>query len=162
MVNWAEKAGCSPVVVVVGANGEAVSKDLEGGPAIVVPNSDWESGPGSSIKIGLRSAMKADGDIASVVLLVCDQYLVESSTIEALITAHSDGKKSIIASSYADTIGVPVLFDRSCFEELLALPDDSGAKPLILKDPRRVATISFPDGVFDLDATSDLNTLTQA
>jgi molybdenum cofactor cytidylyltransferase len=39
--------------------------------------------------------------------------------------------KSIVASSYADTLGVPALFTRSIFEELLSLNDKAGAKSIV-------------------------------
>jgi CTP:molybdopterin cytidylyltransferase MocA len=55
--------------------------------------------------------------------------------------------------------GVPALFDRVCFEELLTLPDDSGAKPLIEADLTRVAWIEFPQGAIDIDTPADLERL---
>jgi hypothetical protein len=50
------------------------------------------------------------------------------STLDAL--RESTGT-SIVASSYADILGVPAFFTRSVFEELLSLSDKAGAKSII-------------------------------
>ena len=55
--------------------------------------------------------------------------------------------------------GVPALFHRDCFNALLSLPDDSGAKRLIDADPTRVAWIAFPEGAFDIDTPADVERL---
>jgi molybdenum cofactor cytidylyltransferase len=64
-----------------------------------------------------------------------------------------------VASSYSSTLGVPALFDHSCFPELLALDDKSGAKAIILSNPERVAEFAFPEGRIDIDTTEDLERL---
>ena len=63
--------------------------------------------------------------------------------------------KSIVASSYADTLGVPALFSRSVFEELLSLGDKEGAKSIVLRNRERVASLSFPEGQIDIDTSDD-------
>ena len=76
-----------------------------------------------------------------------------------LIAAQEKTGKPIIASSYANTLGVPALFERSYFEALLALPDDSGAKKLIEEQADDVASIAFEDGVVDIDSPEDFERL---
>src|SRR5207248_8705231 len=75
--------------------------------------------------------------------------------IERLIATRETTKKDVIASSYADTVGVPSLFNRSLFKELLSLGDDSGAKSIILRSPERVARLAFPKGAVDIDTWKD-------
>jgi molybdenum cofactor cytidylyltransferase len=72
-----------------------------------------------------------------------------------LVATHEATKKDIVASSYADTVGVPALFDRSCFPELLSLGDETGAKSIILQNPGRVAQVAFPEGAMDIDTWED-------
>jgi len=67
-----------------------------------------------------------------------------------------DSGKPIVASRYARTLGVPALFDRTCFEALLALPDESGAKTLIDSRAGDVAEIEFEHGAIDIDTPADL------
>src|SRR5205085_7921512 len=69
--------------------------------------------------------------------------------------------KPIVDSSYSDTLGVPALFDHSCFEELLELGGDTGAKPIILADQNRVAEVPFEEGVWDVDRPEDYQRVNQ-
>ena len=84
-------------------------------------------------------------------LLVCDQPFADSKTIRNLISLREQTKKPIVACSYANTLGVPALFDRSLFHELLAIEDSCGGKPVILRDPERVAEFPFPEAEIDID-----------
>jgi CTP:molybdopterin cytidylyltransferase MocA len=52
------------------------------------------------------------------------------------------------------------LFDRSCFQELLALDDETGAKAIILSNRERVAELLFPEGKIDIDTAADYEKLT--
>jgi len=72
-----------------------------------------------------------------------------------LIALRETTGKSIVASSYADTLGVPALFSRSVFEELLLLDDKAGAKSIVLRSRQRVASFSFPKGQIDIDSWED-------
>jgi molybdenum cofactor cytidylyltransferase len=67
--------------------------------------------------------------------------------------------KSIVASSYADTLGVPALFARSIFEELLSLNDKAGAKSIVLRSRELVASLPFPEGEIDIDTWEDWENL---
>jgi molybdenum cofactor cytidylyltransferase len=93
------------------------------------------------------------------VLLICDQPFVDATLIKHLILCRTQSRKPIVASSYADTLGAPALFDRAFFEKLLALPDDSGAKPIIFRNREHVAEIPFPKGEIDIDTAKDVEML---
>jgi molybdenum cofactor cytidylyltransferase len=69
--------------------------------------------------------------------------------------------KPIIASAYAETLGIPALFDRSCFPDLLGLKGDSGAKKIILARPHDVVSFDFPGGAIDIDTAADYKKLDQ-
>jgi molybdenum cofactor cytidylyltransferase len=98
--------------------------------------------------------------LEAVVLVACDQPFVDARTIAALLAEQATSGKAIVASSYANTLGIPALFGRSCFEALLALPDDSGAKALIESRPDDVAQIEFEQGAIDIDTPADFQRLT--
>jgi molybdenum cofactor cytidylyltransferase len=156
-VRAAAEAGCDPMIVVVGDLGDAIRRELQSISTIISENPEWERGLGTSIRRGLKEL--ADS-IEAVVLLTCDQPLLEATLIAELIAAHEKTRKPIIASSYANTIGVPALFDRSCFAALLALPDDSGAKMLMTTRPNDVAAVGFEQGAIDIDTPEDFERLT--
>jgi molybdenum cofactor cytidylyltransferase len=156
----AREAGCSVIVVVLGSKRDQIERELKETDAIVAENQNWRRGIGSSIRVGLESAVNQAPDIEAIVLLTCDQPFVKTDTIERLIAMREKTKKAIVASSYSETLGVPALFDRSCFQELLTLPDDSGAKSIILSNHERVAELLFPEGKIDIDTAADYEKLT--
>ena len=158
-VDAAREAGCSPIVVVVGSDKDKVARELKRTNAVIVENENWNDGMGTSIRSGVQRLIDVDPDLGAIALLVCDQPLVDSHTIEHLIALGEKTKKAIVASSYAGTLGVPALFDRSCAEELLALDDGSGAKPIIFSSHERVAEFPFSEGQIDIDMAADYEKL---
>jgi len=180
-VRAAAEAGCDPVLVVVGqlrdeiraaldirdsrmSSSTALEDETRGGGgeihiggARLIENAEWRNGVGTSIRRGLEQMANS---VEAVVLLACDQPLVDGTIIAQLIATHDKTGKPIVASSYANTLGVPALFDRSCFKALLALPDDSGAKMLIANRQEEVASIAFEDGTIDIDTREDFARLT--
>jgi molybdenum cofactor cytidylyltransferase len=73
-----------------------------------------------------------------------------------LIDSFTGTQKPIVASAYANSSGVPVLFGRSFFSNLLLLADDQGAKKLVQQFPEQVEVVDFPEGADDLDTEEDV------
>lgn len=154
-IETASEADCSPVVVVTGSDREKVHLELADANVIEVRNTNWQRGIGSSIRSGVQALIDHTPDAEAILLMVCDQPAVNARFIERLIAARDETKKHIVASSYADTVGVPALFDRSLFKELLSLRDEAGAKSIILQKPERVSQLTFPEGAIDVDTWED-------
>jgi len=150
-VRVASEGGCTAIVVVVGGERERIAADLDGTAAQIVYNPDWEHGVGTSIRCGLAHL----SSLEAVVVMACDQPLVDADLIRALISQQEVSEKPIVASSYAQTLGIPALFDRSCFDALRRLPDDSGAKGLIQTDLSQVACVEFEPAAIDIDTPED-------
>lgn len=159
IVDIAGEAGCSPTVVVIGSDKDKVARELEQTSAVVIENANWNDGMGTSIRCGVQRLIDIAPKVEAMVLLVCDQPFVDSDIIQQLITLAQKTKKAIVASRYAETLGVPALFNRSCAEELLSLDDANGAKPIILSNPDRVSEFSFPEGRIDIDTAADHESL---
>jgi molybdenum cofactor cytidylyltransferase len=159
-VRAAADAGCGRIVVVAGEQRDLIEIELRDTSAFVIHNPQWERGVGTSIRSGLQHLRSAQSNVDAVVVLACDQPFVDARTISALITMRDDSGKSIVASRYAKTLGVPALFGRSCFEALLALADESGAKALIESRAAEVAEIEFEQGAIDIDTPVDFERLT--
>jgi len=124
---------------------------------MVVENAEWRNGVGTSIRRGLEDL---PGFVEAAVLLTCDQPFVDVGVIRRLISMQEKTGKPIVASAYANTLGVPAIFDRSCFAALLTLPDDSGAKRLMATRPNDVTAIAFEQGAIDIDTPEDFERLT--
>jgi molybdenum cofactor cytidylyltransferase len=110
---------------------------------------------GGSIKTGLNYLIQSGAQLDAVILMVCDQPALTSDHLLKLVRKFSEKKKSIIASGYANSGGVPVLFGRSFFSNLLLLGDEQGAKKIIQQFPDQVETVDFPEGALDLDTEED-------
>lgn len=161
-VRAALEAGCRCVTVVAGDARDRIEIELRGTPAAIVENLEWQRGIGTSVRCGLRHLLISRPDIDAVVLLACDQPFLDAGVIASLIARRESSGKPIVASSYAGTLGIPALFHRSCFESLLALPDDSGAKALIESRSADVAQMEFEQGAIDIDTPGDFEGLTSS
>ncbi len=159
IIDAACTAGCSPVVVVIGNEDEKLRRELDQPGVVAVKNEHWRRGIGSSIRCGIQGLVKNSPDIEASVLLACDQPAVDACVIERLMALREATGKNIAASSYADTLGVPALFTRVVFKELLSLSDNTGAKSIILQSREHVASLPFPEGQIDIDTWEDLERL---
>jgi molybdenum cofactor cytidylyltransferase len=150
-------SGCDPVVVVLGAHAELAGNEIRGLPIQVVVNPDWSEGMGTSIRCGMHALTAHPGpdEVAAVVVTVCDQPFFSAGIIRALISAQQESGKPIAAAAYEDTRGVPVLFSRAFFPELMALPASQGARKVILARAEETVGVPFPEGAFDLDTPED-------
>jgi molybdenum cofactor cytidylyltransferase len=142
-VRTACDAGCSPVVVVLGASAEQIVERCDLSGAVVVVNELWAEGMGSSVRLGVAAVRDADG----VVLMACDQPAVTASHLRALMASGG-----VTASVYAGRKGVPAYFPAAAFAHLLDLRADSGARDLL----RGVAGVELPGGEVDVDTVDDL------
>ncbi len=155
----AMESAIGPVVVVLGANEAPHRKVLEGLDVEVVPNPGWETGMGSSLKAGLRHSLKHRPDTGAVLVMVCDQPLVTAIHLKQLVKSFANSHQEIAASFYSGTSGVPAIFHKELFAEILLMPDATGAKKIISDHPELTHTIALPEGAFDVDTPEDYSRL---
>ena len=144
-------AGCSPVIVVTGANAEVSRRELSGLDVREVLNPDWQTGMASSIAAGLDGLLNIDRNAVAVVIMVCDQPYVTADVVSRLVSAHRLNPDSVIASKYDESFGVPALFTRPLFDELARLRGPAGAKEVIRKHAAGATFLPFPEGEVDVD-----------
>jgi molybdenum cofactor cytidylyltransferase len=152
---------CHPVIVVLGAYAESIQPEIETLPIHTVENPDWNQGMSSSIHVGIEALNSLNPNAEAVVLMLCDQPFVCSQLINQLVEVHQTTLKPIVASEYAANLGVPALFHRTLFPQLMTLTGASGAKQLINKYAHDVVAIPFPEGLIDLDTPQDYQQLLQ-
>lgn len=146
-------AGCRPVVVVTGAHAARAGEELRGLDVLEVENGLWETGMASSVRAGLGAVEGSDAD--AVVFVLCDQPHVTSEIIAALIDAHRATGRRVVAAEYGEGFGVPALFGRSLFDELMRLEGQAGAKQVIKSHAREAHFLAFPEGETDVDTPED-------
>ncbi|TDC88945.1 nucleotidyltransferase family protein [Actinomadura sp. 7K507] len=142
-------AGCSPVLVVAGA------EPVEVIGAVVVPNAGWRDGMGSSLRAGL--AALPPGCPAVVVALV-DQPLVTAAAVERLIAAYEEGA-GIAVATYGGAPRNPVLLRAAHLAGAAeAAVGDMGARGYLRANPERVTHVPCDDVAApdDIDTPEDL------
>jgi len=143
---------CRPLVLVTGALHDELLPEIDGLPFRVVRNDSWADGMGGSIAAGLAELeTAAEGpQVDAVIVILCDQPLLTEEVIGQLIVQFQATGQQVVASAYAGTQGVPALFSRAIFPQLLALRGASGAREL-LQQYAHLPTIDFPGGATDVD-----------
>jgi molybdenum cofactor cytidylyltransferase len=123
----------------------------------VAMNARWPAGMGTSIRAGMEALCAGPGadGVDAAVLAVCDQPFFSARIVGDLIAAHERSGCDIVAAAYAGTRGVPALFSRSLFPELLALDGHEGARRVIRAHPDRTLAVPFGAGAVDLDTPED-------
>lgn len=154
-----------PVVVVLGFSADAMQEEIAALDALTVVNQSWHEGMSSSIRCGLQRALEAgapDG-MEAAILMLCDQPFVTSDVIMRLIDIYHARQALLVASEYEargeKTLGVPALFSRGLFPELMALRGTEGAKRIIARHRAEAAVISIPEAAFDVDTPGDYSAL---
>jgi molybdenum cofactor cytidylyltransferase len=159
-MNIASGSLAKQVIVVLGANAEAILSEIDQEMVHVAINTGWEEGMASSIRCGLNELLKADPFSEGAIVMVCDQPFVSASLLNNLVTTYQETGKPIIASSYENTFGPPALFHKSMFTELLQLKGDTGARKIIQQHANEVGIVPFPQGDIDIDKQSDYDNIT--
>ncbi|MGA2411716.1 MAG: nucleotidyltransferase family protein [Candidatus Binataceae bacterium] len=146
----------SRLIVVLGAHADRVRAAMPRDQRVVAAmNPDFSRGQLSSLKAGLAH-ISPDAD--AVIVHLADHPLVRLATFEALMAEYERSQKPIVIARYEGRRGHPVIFARSLFGELLAAPEDQGARVVVNADPSRIAYLESgdPGTVLDLDTPADL------
>jgi len=118
-----------------------------------------EGKPEKGRKLGKNETPKEGKAIEAVVVMLCDQPLVEAELIEKLVKVFCEKNPLIVACEYSGTYGVPVLFSHLLFDEILQFPLKEGAKPLIEKYKDFAQIIPAPEASVDIDTPQDYQKL---
>lgn len=121
-------------------------------------NDKYREGMGTSLSQAVRSVRHF---ASAIIVLLADQPMIDADHVSALIEKWSGSDRAIVASSYADTSGVPALFGSACFDKLGALSGDQGARSLMDDDEFELQSIEFEDAAADIDTVADLVRLTR-
>ncbi len=158
VIDEAARAG-APIVLVTGANASEISASIGRSKVQIVYNKDWEKGMASGIVTGVGRAIALHNDVDKIIITVCDQPLITYALFHQLYQTQSNSGKGIVACTYADTIGTPVLFTQKYFDHLIKLQGEEGAKKLLKTYREDVDTIDFPQGYIDIDTQEDYENL---
>lgn len=150
-------AGLSPVIVVTGAWGDEVGKQVSDLPVRIANNTEWQAGQGSSVRTGTQALPPECG---AAIFLLADQPQIPSTLIRALLDEHACTLAPIVAPLVDGRRGNPVLFDRITFPDLLNLSGEAGGRALFSR--YAVTWLPWHDAsvLVDVDTVEDYQKLT--
>lgn len=142
-------AGCSPVIVVLGAHADEIRRrGLPAGVRVVI-NERYAEGMGASLARGV-----AELDADAVVILLADQPGVEPATLRVMADEITKPGVSIVWCEQDGVPGPPVIFSSRHFSELSALRGGEGGRSVVKRHPDAVAVVKLPGRRWDLDDES--------
>ncbi|MCC8409452.1 nucleotidyltransferase family protein [Mucilaginibacter sp. UR6-1] len=142
------------VVVVLGADHEAIAGTIDHLEPTILHNAEWVEGIASSVRKAICQ-LSDDLKLRAVLFMVCDQPFANAGFLQLMVDTAKASDRNIIASGYGHTIGVPILFKRAYFDHLKNLKGDEGAKKIAITHPDDLLVIPFPEGVIDIDTEQD-------
>ncbi len=155
-VQLAEQVCGDRTVLVVGSAWKKVLAACGPQRGFFVRNDNFESGMAGSIACGVGSvASVAD----AVLLIMADQPLITAEHLTSLIQAWSKSVDDIILSEYEGVQGPPVIFPAHCFDKLMKLEGDQGARALLSDPVHSVKGLAFDAASIDIDTPEDLANL---
>lgn len=125
----ANASSLEPIVVVLGADADAVAAGVRSGRARIVRNPDHATGQASSLRVGLRAL---DTNDAAVVVLG-DQPNVTAALLDALVAAQRSSGAPAVVCAQDGRRSPPTLLHRDLWEEVDALRGDTGARELLAR-----------------------------
>jgi molybdenum cofactor cytidylyltransferase len=150
------EAGLSPVVIVTGAEADAVRAALADLPVEIVHNPDWAEGQSTSVRTGLQGLPP---ETTAAVFLLADQPHIPVALVRALLEQHVQNRTPLVAPMIDGQRGNPVLFDRSTFPDLMSLHGDAGGRLVFSRYPITCVPWNDPNLLLDVDTLEDYERL---
>jgi molybdenum cofactor cytidylyltransferase len=144
-------SGFEELAVVLGANREIIENYLALDGVDTVVNDQWEGGMASSLVAGLRHLLAKSTSLQGVLITLSDQPLLKEDDYKKLRISHIENTDKIISSFYANRMGVPALFGRRFFNDLMELKGDQGARMLLRSHGSEVVRVNVGGRGIDLD-----------
>ncbi|MCD0465190.1 NTP transferase domain-containing protein [Flavobacterium sp. ENC] len=143
--------GAFKLFLVLGAHSDQITAKVDLSGMTVLINENWQQGLGSSIAFATGEINEKHADIKAVLFLLADQPFIESTHLDNIIQLHFREQESIVLTRNKEYRGVPVLFPRKFFPELLVLSNDEGAKKVIASHKEHVMEVVTRNETADID-----------
>ncbi len=140
-------------ILVVGSDWKRVLAACGPQRGFFVRNDKYGSGMASSIDCGVRSVLHSAD---AVLLMMADQPLITAQHLNSLLSEWQKAPDDIIISKYSDIKGPPVVFPANCFDSLMQLEGDQGARSLLSDNRYSVKGLAFDAAAIDIDTPGDL------
>ena len=114
-----------------------------------------------TVRLGVEKLLETEPELDGIMFAASDQPCLKPVSIQNLLNAFEKNPTNIYRLCWEDTMGNPVIFPRSVFEELLNLPEGKGGGVVIKAHPELAQTISAQDEkeLIDCDTPEILQSL---
>ena len=148
--------GCSPVVVVVGAEAELVTGLADdAGADLVVEASDWARGQSASLRAGLAAVQSTDAEVACILLV--DLPDVGPDVVAAVCAAAGGSRAALARAAYQGVPGHPVVMGRDHWPGVVDLAaGDTGARDYLAAHDHQLVECGDLATGHDVDTPEDL------
>ncbi|MGA9271028.1 MAG: nucleotidyltransferase family protein [Lutimonas sp.] len=154
-----KQAKIDSLVVVLGAHENQIRENTVLDKVDVVVNPDWQKGMATSIAAGVNFLLDNTPDLERILVALSDQPLLDSKYYNKLTLNSLNKKNKIICSTYSGQSGVPAVFPRDYFDDLLNLEGDKGARALLRGGSDKMVLIKAGERAIDLDTQESYNRL---
>src|SRR5512137_1457981 len=141
------------VTVVLGAHAREIAPALRQRAVSVAINRGWEEGIASSIRVAVNSAPPGSG---ALLLMLADQVAVTADDLRRLHASWKRHPILIAAALYQGAPGLPAIFPRWAFTDLLSLRGERDARSVLRRNIDRVVRVPMSNAGIDLDTPEDL------
>lgn len=143
-----------PVIIVIGADADALRPILAGPETTVVVNHAVDNGLSSSLRLGLD---RVPAGCAGAIVMLGDMPAVSPTILDALAsTAALRPSAKAIVPTFEGRRGNPVLLLRSLFAAVGALVGDEGARSLLTGPGVVEMPVSERGILLDIDSQDDI------
>ena len=146
------RAELNPVIIIAGAEIDAIQQAVADLQVQIIHNPDWQQGQGTSAKLGAEAVSARSGGI---LFMLADQPQIPIPLMRALIEAHAQRLNPIMGPLVDGKRGNPVLFDRATFPDLTLLSGEAGGRQLFSKYPVDWIPWYDPAPLVDIDTPED-------
>lgn len=127
------------VIVIVGDRAQKMIDKIASRPVKIAINPLYHEGMGTSIVKGLSLI---NDKSQAVMLVLADQPLIDSATINKLIETFLSHDKGIVIPAYQGRRGHPIIFSIKYREALLRLRGDVGGRQIIKEHPDDILEVA--------------------
>jgi molybdenum cofactor cytidylyltransferase len=160
-LNTVRNSTAGEAILVLGFAAEEIRQQISTERFKIVVNQAYSEGMGSSLRAGISAL---DPQTQAALIVLADQPLVRSATLDHLIEHHQKFRPQIVIPTYKGFRGNPVLLDRSVFPEVASLRGDTGCRAIFGTHTENISKLEVDDvGILlDVDTQEDWEKLNAA
>src|SRR6202043_3717473 len=147
-------ARVGPVLVMLGWDADQHKRAIADLAVDVRVNDEWQEGIAATLRhaVAVASARRA-----AWLVLPCDQYRITPDDLRTLYDTWRLSPSTACVSRWRDYSGPPAILPIECYDEVLALRGDTGARAVLYHPHRPLPTqITNQRAFYDLDSRADV------